>query len=88
MKLSEIMRLLPYKNDIRCPRPERSAWGGAGRDRATPVGKEQNDRKPIRQILQIESDGFYLFFSAAVQDEFVHLVRFGPVSCLRSVPTV
>ena len=41
MKLSEIMRLLPYKNDIRCPRPERSAWGGAGRDRATPVGKEQ-----------------------------------------------
>ena len=49
----------------KCPRPERK---DLGRFRSE---WSKNDRKPIRQILQIESDGFYLFFSAAVQDELV-----------------
>ena len=41
----------------------------------------------IRQILQIESDSFYLLF-AAVQDKFVQFVRFGPVPGLCAIAAI
>ena len=69
-------------------------WGAAGGGTPLTPGGEGAKRPEtiycgtIRQILQIESDRFYLLCSAAVQHKFVHLVRFGPVSCLCAVPAI
>lgn len=70
---------------LKCPRRTGPGARRVEGSRQLRAEKEQNARK---LMLQIESYCFNLLCSAAVQHQFVQLVRLWSVSCLCAVPAI